>query len=212
MSTIRNLPNATALIVDRCIELVQRFEGIVDGNPRTVNLDPYLCPAGYWTIGWGHVVKNNRGQMLHGASSKEQAYAMFPAGITRAQALVLLRQDLTAFANFVRRVAPDTTLNQAAALTSFAFNLGNGNLKNSALLRNIRANNITVQLITTGFLSWVSANGRVLDGLIARRVAEAILFFDGITPAINIYNVAKQDVQTRRNRNLDEINRRNRIL
>lgn len=52
--------------LQRTIELIKRFEGIEDGDPTTVNLDPYLCPADYWTIGWGHVVLNPDGQQLRG--------------------------------------------------------------------------------------------------------------------------------------------------
>jgi len=212
MGKIRTLPNAVELIMDRCITTIKKWEGIVDGNPKTVNLDPYYCPAGYWTIGWGHVVKDEKGFMLKGASNKAKAYSMFPVGITVVEANKLLRADLRAFANAVRRVVPDVNVNQAAALTSFAFNLGSGNLNKSALLRNVRANLINVDTITANFLSWASADGRVLDGLIARRVCESIMFFDGITPAINVYNSAKADVLARRNKNLDDINRRTKIL
>ena len=36
----------------KAVDIIKRFEGILDGDPSTVNLEPYLCPAGYWTIGW----------------------------------------------------------------------------------------------------------------------------------------------------------------
>lgn len=199
-------------IIDKALPSVQRWEGLVDGNPSTVKLDPYLCPAGYWTIGWGHVVKDEQGRMLHGASNKNKAYSMYSGGITREEALNLLRNDLRAFANFVRRVAPNANIAQSAALTSFAFNLGNGNLNKSALLRNVRASNFNVPTITSNFLSWASANGRVLDGLIARRTYEAIMFFEGMTACINVYNAAKEDTLNRRGKNLDDINRRNKII
>jgi len=38
------------------VDLIKAFEGLRDGDPTSIRLDPYLCPAGYWTIGWGHVV------------------------------------------------------------------------------------------------------------------------------------------------------------
>lgn len=36
--------------LSKAIELIKSFEGIPDGDPSTVNINPYLCPAGYWTI------------------------------------------------------------------------------------------------------------------------------------------------------------------
>ena len=33
------------------VELIKCFEGIPDGDPTTVNINPYLCPAAYWTSG-----------------------------------------------------------------------------------------------------------------------------------------------------------------
>ena len=32
--------------LNAAVEIIKSFEGIMDGNPKTVNLDPYLCPAG----------------------------------------------------------------------------------------------------------------------------------------------------------------------
>lgn len=192
------------------IQLIKKYEGILDGNPRTVNLDPYLCPAGYWTIGWGHVVKNSKGEMLHGAANKAAAIAVFPNGITISQAEDLLQKDLVAFSNFVRRVFPAANDNQHAALTSFCFNLGNGRLKESQLLRLIRANPNNPRIVEA-FIAWVRAGGRVLDGLVARRVSEAILYFTNILPASEVYKIAKISLQER-NINLDRINAKTPII
>jgi len=212
MDKIKDFSNPVPHIVQACLDIVRRFEGIIDGDPKTANLDAYLCPAGYWTIGWGHVVRDSRGRMIKGAENRALARSRHPNGITRAEALVLLRSDLTAFANFVRRVFPDTTLNEAAALTSFAFNLGDGNLGKSNLARIIREGNRDPIAITSNFLNWVSANGRVLNGLIVRRVAEAMLFYEGVYPAKDIYVIGKQVVQRTRNLNLDVLTARNPIL
>lgn len=37
---------------DEAVELIKAFEGIPDGDPSTINIDAYLCPAGVWAIGW----------------------------------------------------------------------------------------------------------------------------------------------------------------
>src|SRR4051794_31205741 len=57
-------PTAQPRDLSGAVKLIRSFEGIEDGDPTTANLDPYLCPAGYWTIGWGHVVIGQDGQML----------------------------------------------------------------------------------------------------------------------------------------------------
>ncbi len=76
------------------IEIIKRFEGIVDGDPTTVNLDPYLCPAGYWTIGWGHVVRDVYGKMLKGKENRLKAKAIYPFGISKEQAHEMLVADI----------------------------------------------------------------------------------------------------------------------
>jgi len=70
----------------QAVDLIKRFEGLGDGDPTTTNLDPYLCPADYWTIGWGHVVTDAQGKMLKGAANKKPARAVYPNGITMAEA------------------------------------------------------------------------------------------------------------------------------
>lgn len=192
------------------IDLIKKYEGIIDGNPRTVNLDAYLCPAGYWTIGWGHVVKDERGRMLKGQADRAKAISMHPNGITRVEAEALLRQDTLAFSNFVRRVAPNINQNQHDALVSFCFNLGQGNLRASNLLRLIQANPNDLA-IAASFTNWVRADGRVLDGLVARRVAEAMLYFSHRVSATEIYQRCRTALLERQI-NLDRIHARNPIF
>ena len=68
------------------IELIKAFEGIPDGDPSTVGLDAYICPAGVWTIGWGHAIMDG-GAQLTGPGNKARARALpnsFWCGTTRA--------------------------------------------------------------------------------------------------------------------------------
>lgn len=197
-------------ISQKGIDLIKKYEGIIDGNPRTVNLDAYLCPAGYWTIGWGHVVKDRNGRMLKGQADRNTAISMHPNGITRVEAEAILRQDTTAFSNFVRRVAPRLNQNQHDALVSFCFNLGQGNLRASNLLKLIQANPNDLA-IAASFTNWVRAEGRVLDGLVARRVAEAMLYFSDTHSATEIYQLCRASL-LQRNINLDRIHARNPIF
>jgi lysozyme len=75
------------------IDLIKGFEGLEDGDPTTVNLDPYLDPIGIWTIGWGHAIWLGS-DFLRGPKNKSRAQALYPGGITLPQAEALLRADL----------------------------------------------------------------------------------------------------------------------
>ena len=46
------------------IDLIRQFEGLVDGDPKTPGLDPYICPTGYVTQGYGRVLRDRHGNML----------------------------------------------------------------------------------------------------------------------------------------------------
>lgn len=163
-------------LIDKGINLIKSFEGIPDGNPKTVNLDPYICPAGYWTIGWGHVVRVN-GKMLRGAENKSLAYAQYPNGITIAQAEELLKQDIVTFIDAIKKMLKvELNDNQDNALISFAFNLGPGNLAKSTLLKKVNANP-NDPTIRTEFMKWVSKGTAFEKGLTRRRAAEADLYF-----------------------------------
>ena len=165
-------------VPDEGIELIKSFEGIPDGDPSTVNIDAYLDPVGIWTIGWGHAIPH-KGDFLRGAQNKAVARALYPGGITRAQAETLLRGDLLDTAAAVARlvqVAVDD--GQFGALVAFAFNVGVGALGKSTLLRLLNAGDRMGA--ANQFLAW--DKGRIngvlqpLKGLTRRRRAERALF------------------------------------
>ncbi len=163
-------------VIDKGLNLIKSYEGIVDGNPKTASLDPYLCPAGYWTIGWGHVVTFN-GKMLRGAENKTLAYSQYPKGITLQEAEALLQTDLTKFIEQIRNlIKVELNDNQDNALLSFAFNLGPGNLAKSTLLKKVNANPADPS-IKTEFMKWISKGTPYEKGLTRRRAAEADLYF-----------------------------------
>ena len=139
-------------ITQNGIDLIKRFEGF----SRTV----YFCPAGYPTIGYGHVVKPHED---------------FSAGIDEAQAEELLRQDAAIAEQAVLRLinVPLTDC-QFDALVSFTYNLGGGALQRSTLRRKINREEHTD--VPGQFMRWVWAGGRKLKGLIRRREAEADLY------------------------------------
>ena len=160
------------------VELIKSFEGIPDGDPSTVKIDAYLCPAGVWTIGWGHAIVDG-GAQLKGAANKFRARVLYPGGITREQAEALLRADLiprAASVSSLLKVA--TTDGQFGALIGLVFNIGAANLAASTLLRKLNAGD--VQAAADQFLAWDKArvNGvlQPLAGLTRRRRAERAMF------------------------------------
>lgn len=156
------------------LDLIKSFEGIPDGDPSTVNLDPYLDPVGIWTIGWGHAIRQGN-EFLRGKENRARAYGLYPGGLTIRQAELLLRADLLARCRDVASLlVRDVTDDQFAALVSFAYNVGAGNLKISTLLRLLNAGDVAGA--SREFPKWNRAGGKVLDGLTRRRQAEAALF------------------------------------
>lgn len=174
-------PEPTRMVAGpRARALIQKWEGIEDGDPSTVELDPYLCPAGYWTIGWGHVVRDEKGRMLYGRRNKQKAYDMYPRGITMAEAEKLLREDLVIYEDAVHRyaVTPETTVGQFGAMVSLCFNIGTGNFSKSSVARHHRGGRH--ELAANSFLLWNKAtlNGKltVLRGLTRRRENERAFY------------------------------------
>jgi GH24 family phage-related lysozyme (muramidase) len=165
-------------VPQEAIDLIKAFEGIPDGDPSTVNIDAYLCPAGVWTIGWGHAIVDG-GAQLKGAGGKARARALYPGGITRDQAEALLRGDLVPRAAQLSRLLK-VDIGDAAfgALISLLFNIGAANLAASTLLRRLNAGDAAGA--ADQFLAWDKArvNGvlQALPGLTRRRRAERAMF------------------------------------
>ena len=137
------------------VELVKRFEGL--------RLFAYLCPAGVWTIGYGHTGADVR--------PKQQ--------ITQERAEMLLDMDLDeAAAAVAKHVTVPLSDNQFAALASFVFNLGEGAFKKSTLLR--RLNDGNYRAVPEELAKWnkITQNGQKVPsmGLTKRRKAEAALW------------------------------------
>lgn len=161
--------------LSQAVELIKSFEGILDGDPSTVNLDPYLCPAGYWTIGWGHVALDPRGKQIKGAENEKLARSVYPGGITKAEAEVLLTDDVRRFSAGVEQLLKAKISDaRFCALVSFAFNVGVGALERSTLLKLV--NQGAFDQVAPQFLRWTKANGKELAGLKRRREAEAALW------------------------------------
>lgn len=142
----------------RGLALIKSFEGL--------RLSPYLCAAGVSTIGWGSTVYEDGRRVRMGD----------PA-ITEARAEALLRATLRTYEQGVDSFTrDDVSQAQFDALVSFAYNLGNGALKSSTLLKKVNAAPADAG-IRAEFGKWVNAGGKRLAGLVRRRAAEADLYF-----------------------------------
>lgn len=148
--------------MNKGIPLIKKYEGL--------KLSAYICPAGIPTIGYGSTFYENGAKVKMGES----------ISIERADALLI--NTVQRFEISVRGLAKrQLNENQIGALTSFAFNIGVGNLKKSTLLKKVNANpNDTA--IRAEFMRWNKAGGKVLNGLTKRRNEEADLFFTPISP------------------------------
>lgn len=137
-------------ISQKGIEVIKKFEGC--------KLEAYKCPAGVWTIGYGTTKGVTDGMK-----------------ITKEKAEELLKLDIDKFEKTVLKlVKVDLNQSQFDALVSFTYNLGEGNLSKSTLLKML--NNKDYYGASQEFIRWNKAGGKVLNGLIRRREAERNLF------------------------------------
>ena len=134
----------------RGINLIKQFEG--------VRLTAYKCPAGVYTIGYGHTRGVRRGMKI----TEEEASAFLTADLLNSEKAVE-RYDSIYHWN----------QNEFDALVSFTFNCGAANLR--SLLRNGRRNR---SQIAATLPLYRKAGGKVLKGLERRRAAEKALFLE----------------------------------
>ena len=131
------------------INLIKKFEGC--------SLKAYKCPAGVYTIGYGHINNVKQGD-----------------NITQLQAETLLMFDLQIFEKEINNLNLNLTQNQFDAIISFVFNIGIGNFKKSTMLKFLKAGHYP--LAAGQFDRWVYQGKQKLSGLVKRRKAEKELF------------------------------------
>lgn len=121
-------------------------------------LKAYLCPAGVWTIGWGHTKGVRQGQT-----------------ITIQEAEAFLLQDLIQAQKELNELCKvPLTQGQFIGLTSFVFNIGITKLRGKTIFRLLNAGDY--QGAANEFPKWKLSNGVVLGGLVRRREAERKAF------------------------------------
>ena len=140
------------------IELAKRFEGFCRVPKNDPRAHPYICPAGFWTIGYGHLCDQSH------------------PPITPAEGEAYLAQDMQIALRATLRYCPvlaTETAGRLGAIVDFTFNLGAGRLQTSTLRR--RINQRDWAAVVLELKRWVYGGGRVLPGLVARREAECRL-------------------------------------
>ena len=143
--------------MNKGIPIIRKFEGL--------KLRAYLCPSSIWTIGYGNTFYENGSKVQKGDK------------ITLDRADRLLFFVVQKFEKeVIKMVTSQINENQLGALTSFAFNVGTSNLAKSTLLKKVNANPNDAT-IRDEFNRWTKAGGKVLNGLVTRRKAEADLYF-----------------------------------
>lgn len=132
------------------IDLIKKFEGI--------KTKAYKCPAGVWTIGYGHTKNVQKGDTC-----------------TMAQAVEFLKEDLRVFECAINDlVKVELNQNQFDGIISFVYNVGIGAFQDSTLRKFLNAGHFP--LAAGQFDRWNKAGGVVLEGLVRRRAAEKELF------------------------------------
>ena len=132
------------------LSLIKHFEGC--------ELKAYRCAANVLTIGYG--------------STKGVTEDM---EITQEGAEELLQEEMHEYEGYINdMVKVPLEQHQFDSMVSWVFNLGSGNLSSSTLLKKI--NNSEYDEVPEQIKRWNKAGGKVLEGLVRRREAEALLF------------------------------------
>ena len=157
-ATKKTRPSAAKLAA----KVIKEFEGF--------EAKPYLCPANIPTIGYGNTMYPNG-----------ERVTMDDPEITEEQATEMLMDTIKSVEKQVKNILEvKLKAHQLAALISFTYNVGIGNLSKSTLLAWVNSNP-DFNRIPEQFRRWNKGGGRVLKGLVRRREAEVALWTGGVS-------------------------------
>lgn len=148
-------------VSDKGRALIASFEGL--------SLTAYKCPAGVWTIGYGHT---------QGVQPSDR--------LTAGQADDYLAADLVAFGIAVERYAGHCSQHEFDAMVSLAFNIGVQGFSTSSVLRMHKAGDKLAASRAFALWNKATVNGKLteLPGLTRRRAAEAAHYLTPDAPGI----------------------------
>lgn len=168
-------------------KLIKRFEGLHDGDLKTIGLQPKMCPAGIWTEGYGRAMidPNTKGH-LRGKNNARRALALQTIR-TEKDADIALEQDYNRLGVLPAKAAlgidywDKLNENQRGALGSFVYNCGTGSPRRYKIFENLRAYlNGTMSAAALDKYwkgSVIRVGDKIMKGLVLRREAEVQLFF-----------------------------------
>lgn len=159
------------------LHLMHKFEGYKN--------KPYLCPAHIWSVGWGTVLYQEQIRLpMIRVEGKEvpmirKEYPLRPEDNrvwSKEELVEIFKNDLASFERAVLRLVPGCAGHQGRfdALVCLAYNIGAGNLQRSTI--RMKANRGDWEGAAEAFMAWTKGGGKVLPGLVKRRVAEKALF------------------------------------
>jgi lysozyme len=152
------------------LALLREFEGYCS--------TAYRDPAGLLTLGYGHRVRSGE---------------FFPNGVTPDRAEELLAADVTSAEEAIdRHVTVPLSQNQFDALVDFVYNLGEGRLAGSTLLRQLNRRNYGVA--GQQILRWDRCGSAISAGLHRRREAEFALWNSAPAPEKPADSCEKGDI------------------
>lgn len=143
-------------ISEKGVRFIAKFEGFEAHAYKPVAAERW------YTIGYGHTSPSVG---PHDTVTKEQARDLLRKDCRKAEAFV---RDL---------VRVKLNQHQRDALISFVFNVGGGAFSTSTLLRLLNEGNYVS--VPAQLSRWVNGESGPLEGLVARRRAEGVLFSRG---------------------------------
>lgn len=120
---------------------------------------PYLCPAGFWTIGYGELCQPDHPPVTEPEARQTLLERLLPIYLAHAYRL--------------SPGLPGASTRRQAAIADFVYNLGPGRYAASTLRRRVAAEDWPAAAVE--IRKWVFGGGRKLPGLVIRRELEANL-------------------------------------
>lgn len=157
-----------------CDTLIKHYESLHDGNLSKIGLQPKLCPAGVWTVGWGHALFY-KGEPVRNYSMIAKYFPEYE-NLTPEQADEIFVLDRAKEEEKVNKnIRLGLKQHEFDALVSYFFNIGISNTM-CELVNEGSDGGVITKWFTEHY---TTANGRFLQGLLNRRRTEAHLFTTG---------------------------------
>ena len=155
------------MISKKALAMIAHHEGL--------RFKPYQCPANLWTIGVGHVMYPEQGNLKLLDRLNYPLKAADNRRFTQDEINAILEFDLKRFVRGVSKYCPAAlTQGQLDALVSFSFNCGLGTLQRSTLRQ--KHNRGDFAGAADEFLKYTKAGGKIFKGLVNRRNDERALY------------------------------------